>query len=292
MKLNKQQIEQYHDLGYLMIPDFLSGDQLKRAQQALTLHYPSPSEYFAAPEQYPVFSTSQFAGLANFPFGSFDLNRVMVTPELIEIAQQLLGDDDIRLTKGELWAKFQGAIDYDQDFHRDFGNHTLVVPRADHRWKELTTFIYLSDVTRGSGATAIIPRDKTDGIPLGKNQLSKDDPARREAEYLQGTAGTLVLYSYDVFHRGVEIKDMESFRFMLLADFARRDSPWIDRHAWPHHGMDANMIEFIERISPEQRNLLDFPPIGHEYWNEQTLRDIQVRYPNLDVTPYQRKPSR
>ena len=46
------------------------------------------------------------------------------------------------------------------------------------------------------------------------------------------------------------------------------------------------MIEFIERIEPDQRNLMDFPPVGHPYWNAQTLADIQVRYPNMDVGPY------
>lgn len=286
MKLSATQLMQYRKHGFLAIPGFVPNDVLSAAQEALGCHYPSPIDYFAEPEKYAHLQSSQFAGLVNFPFGAFDLNQLIVMPEFMRIARQLLGDEDIRLTKGELWAKYQGAINYDQDFHRDFGNHTLVVPRTDHRWKELTTFIYLSDVTKGSGATAIIPREYTDEISFGKNRLPKDHPARAREEFIEGTAGTLVLYSYDVFHRGVEMTDPGASRFMVLADFARRDSPWIDRHAWPHHGLNANMIEFIEQIEPDQRNLLDFPPVGHEYWNEQTLRDIQIRYPSMDVEPY------
>jgi hypothetical protein len=35
----------------------------------------------------------------------------------------------LSLYKVELWAKYSGAANYDQPLHRDFGNHTLVVPR-------------------------------------------------------------------------------------------------------------------------------------------------------------------
>ena len=286
MRLTDDQLSKYHERGFLAVPDFLSSGELNAARAALTCHYPTPDEYFAAPENYAHLQASQFAGLVNFPFGAFDLNRLLVKPELIHIARQILGDDDIRLAKGELWAKFQGATNYDQGFHRDFGNHTLVVPRADHRWKELTTYIYLSDVRQGSGATGIIPRQYTDDISFGEYRLPKDHPAAGHEEFIEGPAGTLVLYSYDVFHRGVEMTIPGSSRFMILGDYARRDSPWIDRHAWPHHGLNPQMIEFMERIEPDQRNLMDFPPVGHEYWNEQTLRDIQVRYPNMNVAPY------
>ncbi len=31
----------------------------------------------------------------------------------------------------ELWAKYSGAIDYDQPLHRDFGNHTMTVPKRN-----------------------------------------------------------------------------------------------------------------------------------------------------------------
>lgn len=286
MVLSGAQVEQYHSMGFLTIPDFLPADLLAAAQAALGCHYPTPDEYFADPVAHERLAKSQFAGLVTFPFGDYALNRLAVAPDLVSIARQLLETDDIRLTKGELWAKYQGAINYDQDFHRDFGNHTLVVPRTDQRWKELTTYIYLSDVAVGAGATAIIPREYTDSISFGENRLPQDNPARAHAQYVEGRAGTLVLYSYDVFHRGVEMTTPGSSRFMVLADFARRDAPWIDRHAWPHHGLNRNMIEFIERITPDQRNLMDFPPVGHAYWNAQTLADIQVRYPNMDVSAY------
>ena len=35
-----------------------------------------------------------------------------------------------------------------------------------------------------------------------------------------------------------------------------------------------------------QRDLFGFPPVGSEYWNAQTLRDVQTRYPEMDLAPY------
>lgn len=50
-----------------------------------------------------------------------------------------------------------GAIDYDQKHHRDFGNHSLVVPRVDGLYRQLRTFILLSDVTVDDAPTAVVP---------------------------------------------------------------------------------------------------------------------------------------
>ena len=286
MKLSSSQLQQYHDRGYIVLEHFLTSAALAAAQAALPLHFPEPEKYHADPEAFPKFSQSQFSGLVNFPWASFDLNRVVVGEDMIDVAEQILDTTDIRITKGELWAKYQGAIDYDQQFHRDFGNHTLLVPREDHRWKELTTFLYLSDVTKGNGATALIPREYTDDIPLGHRYLKDDSAFDDQAIYIEAPAGSLILYSYDVFHRGVEIDKTGGYRFMLLADYARSDAPWIDRHAWPHHGSRPEMNEFMEKINVRQRNLFDIPAPGHPYWNAQTLRDMQTRYPNMDLVPY------
>ena len=46
------------------------------------------------------------------------------------------------------------------------------------------------------------------------------------------------------------------------------------------------MHEFLTRVSPEVRCLFDIPPPGHEYWNDQTVRDMGIRYPDMDLTPY------
>ncbi len=35
-----------------------------------------------------------------------------------------------------------------------------------------------------------------------------------------------------------------------------------------------------------EHELFGFPAIGDPYWNDQTLTDVQCRYPRMDMTPY------
>jgi len=39
-------------------------------------------------------------------------------------------------------------------------------------------------------------------------------------------------------------------------------------------------------MTPRQRDLFGWPPAGDPYWNAQTLADVGLRYPGLDLSPY------
>ncbi|PDH37245.1 MAG: hypothetical protein CNE99_08455 [OM182 bacterium MED-G24] len=287
--LGADDIAQYHREGYVLKEGLIPPDLLADAQAAITSDHPTAAQYHASPDDFPRYLDSQFSGIRKFPFSHFDLNNLVLCDAMLGSVRQLIEHDDIRFSKGEFWAKYSGVINYEQGFHRDFGNHTLVVPRTDHRYKECTTFIFLSDVEANSGPTALLPRTLTDNISFGINRLPDDlafDPQQEEI-LATGPAGTVLFYSYDVFHRGTEIKAPEHARFMVLGDFHHPDAPWIDRQGWPEHGGHPHMHEFITRATPVQRCCFDLPPPGHEYWNEQTLSDMAVRYKGIDLTAYQ-----
>ena len=97
----------------------------------------------------------------------WDLDRLAFQPDLVDAAERFLGSDDPKLYKVELWAKYSGAVDYDQPLHRDFGNHTLVVPRNDGVGRQLTLFTLLSDVTEADGPTKLMPLEQSQHLPLG-----------------------------------------------------------------------------------------------------------------------------
>jgi hypothetical protein len=285
--LTASEIEQYHTQGYIVAPEFIDPDVLARAQNAIPADHPHAATYFENPDAYPIYRKTQFT-LKKFPFGDFDLNRVVVDDALLQAARTLLQTPEIRLTKGEFWAKYAGAINYDQGFHRDFFNHTLVVPRTDHLYKELTTFVYLNDVTEEGGATGVLPRSLTDDISFGSGNLPDKpsfDPSKEEIR-ATGPAGSVLFYSYDVFHRGRDITGKDLARFAILADYRRADAPWITRQGWPDSGNDPQMRKFVQQVTAEQRCLLDIPPPGHKYWNEQTIADFGKRYREIDLSPY------
>ena len=140
-------LDEVRERGFTLVEGFLDPAELAAAQDALWLHFPRPEEYFADPARYASYAASQFAGVEEFPYRAWALNRLAFHPDLVDAAERYLGTTELHLYKVELWAKYAGAIDYTQPLHRDYGSHSLVTPRLEPRYQQLTTFVYLSDVT-------------------------------------------------------------------------------------------------------------------------------------------------
>jgi hypothetical protein len=285
MRIADAHLDEVRERGYTLVEGFMSGDALADAQEALWLHYPRPEEYFADPEKHAWATKSQFAGLYLFPFKSWALNSLALHDDLADAASRLLGTDDLEFYKGELWAKYSGAIDYDQRLHRDYANHSLVVPRRDGRWMQMTTFLLLSDVTEADGPTRLVPLPLSADVPFTPVALEPGAFADDEVA-ATGPAGTLLIYRTDILHRGSDFGGEGRARFTLLADFKGRGPSWSGKRSWPDVALNPDMSEVLVHSSVRQRNLLGFPPPGHEYWNEQTLADVTARYPGIDVTSY------
>ncbi len=213
------------------------------------------------------------------------LNRVPVYPDLIDAAERFLQTKEIDCYKIELWAKYSGAIDYDQFHHRDYGNHTIVVPRADGLMPQMTCFILLSDVTELDGPTKAVPLEYTRDIPIGQQAMKMGELFEHEVA-VTGPAGSILIYKTDVFHRGSNFKGPGRSRFVMPVDFKARGWRWQGKLAWPDHANNPGWAEAMTWMTPRQRDLFGFPPVGDPYWNAQTLSDVQMRYPNMDLSPY------
>lgn len=285
MRVDDEYIEHLTDHGYAIVPDFVDADTLQRAQAAMAEDHPTLEQYHSDPEQYRRYTESQFAGLSLFPYSSWDLNRLPVYPDLVDVAERFLGTDDLEIYKIELWAKYSGAINYDQAHHRDYENHTLTVPSLDGRHRQLTTFILLSDVDEGDGPTKVVPLERSDDVPLVPAFQEKGRYHDREIA-VTGRAGTLMMYRTDVLHRGSAMTGERTARFAMLVDFQQRGWPWQGRMSWPNYAIRPEMNEALSRMTPRQRDLFNWPAPGSEYWTEQTLRDTAKRYPDMDLTPY------
>jgi hypothetical protein len=285
MRVSDEKLAEVWDQGFTVVEGFLDADTLKAAQDALWNTYPRPEEYFADPEAHPKYAQSQFGGIRLFPYKDWALNRVPVYPDLTDAAERLLDSRDIEIYKVELWAKYAGAINYDQPHHRDFGNHTLVVPRRDARHTQMTTFILLSDVTELDGPTKLVPLKDGLDVPLIPNQLPHGELFDKEVS-ATAPAGSLLIYKTDVLHRGSDFKAPGRSRFVMLVDFQERGWRWNGKMSWPDHADRPGMKEAMVRMTPRQRDLFGWPPAGSDYWNAQTLADVAARYPGIDLSPY------
>jgi ectoine hydroxylase-related dioxygenase (phytanoyl-CoA dioxygenase family) len=285
MRVPDKNLAEIWDRGFTVLENFIDAESLKAAQEALWMIHPRPEDYFADPAKFPRYTKSQFAGIQLFPFDKWELSRLCVYPDLIDLAERFLKTKDIDLYKGELWAKYSGAINYDQYHHRDYRNHTIVVPREDQLNAQMTTFILLSDVTATDGPTKVVPLSETRDIPMGTARTKFGTFFDKEVS-VEGPAGSLMVYKTDVFHRGSNFTAPNRSRFAILTDFKTRAWRWQGKLAWPDHSEKNVWDEAIAKMSVRQRDLFGFPPPGSEYWNAQTLRDVQTRYPDLDMTPY------
>jgi hypothetical protein len=278
-------VEDVRTKGFTIVPDFVTGALLAEAQEALWLHYPRPEDYHADPSAFPELHGSQFAGLHPGACRSWALNRLTVCDELIDFAARVLGSDDLHLYKIELWAKYAGATDYEQHHHRDFGNHSLVVPKRADPVQQLTTFLLLSDVDATNGPTKLVPFDRGAHVPMWPNGLGMGDLGDDEVT-ITGTAGSLFAYRTDILHRGSNMTGAGTSRFTLLADFQVWGTRWAGKLAWPGRADGANLVDLLTRATVRQRLLFGFPAPGDPYWDEQTIHDVGLRYPGMDMTPY------
>lgn len=285
MRVSDAQLAEIWDRGFTVVEGFLDRETLSAAQEALWEIYPRPDAYFADPSAFAKFAKSQFAGQKFYPFGHWALDRVPVYPDLLDAAERFLETREVDCYKLELWAKYAGAIDYDQTHHRDYPNHSLVVPRADQAMTQMTCFILLSDVTEADGPTRLVPTDRTRDIPLNVTS-SKAGDFRDDEVAAVGPAGSILMYKTDVFHRGSDFVGPGRSRFVMAADFKRRGWPWQGRHAWPERAIYPGWTEAMVRMTPRQRDVFGWPAPGHPYWNAQTLADVAQRYPGIDLTSY------
>jgi hypothetical protein len=285
------------DRGYLVFEGFLGADELAAARDALWRHYPRPAEYVADPAAHAWLATSQWDGLITAPWRSWDLNRLAFHPDLLDLAERFLGSPDLRLYDAELWAKYAGAADYDQQHHRDLGNHTIVVPKRSDPAPQMTSWILLSDVGEDDGPTKVVPLPVAEDVPYWPDTLggSANDyvthylPVGAFADdeiSVTGPAGTLFSFRTDIVHRGSGLTAEGSARFTLLAHYDVWGPRWTGRSAWPVQSLSTDWCELIERATPRERSVFGFPAPGDPYWDEQTLADTQARYPRADLTPY------
>jgi hypothetical protein len=285
--------EQQHweEEGWCLFSDFFGPQEVQRAQLALPDLFPTAEEFDADtnPDRNAPFRHDSHRVLPRFPFEQAALNDLVVHERIIDLAEQLTGVSSLLMYQAMVSAKYgQGALSDEQLLHADFGNHTLVVPRNEPGYQQLEMFVYLSDVTPETGATRIVPLSLTEGIPVERTYLSPSDYADvYESEVpASGSAGAVLAYRPDVYHRGVRMTVPGTARFMLHVSYKPAGTPWLNSFGLPNAGEDMAWYRFVGGASVRQLAVLGFPEPGHPYWTDETLAGTSARYPMLDMTPW------
>ena len=279
----------FSDHGYVILPALLTADDLRPAQDELGLLFPTAEEFHGGrdPGRNTRFAAGAFAGIDHFPYASVEWSLLGVSAPIVELAEALLGTPAIRLYEGHNWAKYAGAADYDQPLHRDYGNHTLVVPSGDPALGEVEMFIYIHDVPEDNGPTHVVSQVYTAGLPPWPPRISRDDHPEVYAEEVSaaGPAGTVLAYKTDTFHRGTSMTNPRGARFALKASYRAVSDVWIDKLGLTER-LGPDWYRFVDRAAPRQLEMAGFPPRGHRYWTSATWSSTCQRYPNADLSGF------
>lgn len=276
--------------GWCLLERFLPAAAVEAAQKGLRREFPSADDFAddREPRRNAPFRTDSHSVMPTFPFEEGAFNDLVLHDQLIDLAEEFLDLTDLRMYQAGLSAKYGGGAESDEQLlHADYGNHTLVVPRAEVGYQHLELFVYLSDATADS-ATRMVSRRLTGHIPVERTYLSLSDYGDLyEAEVpAVGAAGSVLAYRPDVYHRGVRMNTPRSARFMLHVSFKPAGTDWLGSQAWPSAAEGMAWHRFANRATLRQLSALGFPPPGHPYWTETTLAGVAARYPGLDMTSW------
>jgi hypothetical protein len=293
-------VRAWQDDGFVMLPGFLPADEIAAAVRELDLLFPTAEGFHDGSDPRRArFVGDEFAGIDTFPFGSTEISLLAVNDRVLALAEALLGENDIQLYGAEAWAKYTGACDYDQPLHRDYLNHTVLVPSTTAGCRQVEMFVFLNDVPEELGPPHLVSRKLTDGLPAVPNWLLR--PGHKTGDRFAGTAppglyeavvsgagpaGTVIAFDPGTFHRGTGLTAPRGARFSMQLCFRPAGVQWGHRVGWAVRSFTTEWVEFVGRATPRQLRTLGFPPPGHPFWTPETLAGMALRYPGLDLGPW------
>lgn len=288
--------------GFVMLPAYIPSGELGPAQDELETMFPTPAGFHDGTDpRHSRFIADEFAGIDSFPFTSVELSLLAVSDHLVQLARHLLGADEVRIYSAEAWAKFSGAADYDQMLHRDYLNHTLLVPTTAPDYQQVEMFVYLADVPEELGPPHMLSQTQTRNFPAKPNWYPRAEldtgpsgfvsaiarPDLYEAEVSgAGPAGTVIAFGPGTFHRGTAMTAPRGARYTMHLSFRPAAVEWAHRHSWAHRSHNPEWYQFVPRATPQQLALFGFPPPGHPYWTPETIAGVAKRYPELDMAAW------
>ena len=276
-KLTDAHLEELDREGFIVVPNYYTGDRLKTLQTAQRRVLPTYEQIADDPPQDQAGNSL----LRCFPHEEMELYRAAMDEGGSAFARQGLKTDAIHARGGCLIARYPGHTGGgtghdDSGLHIDNGNNSLLPQSEDLReFGQIGFWVHLEDVAEDQAPLRLIPkkygRDMTHCVPL----VCK--------------GGTLCIFTNFSWHSASAYTRADGQRFTWGFSFGRADHYWEGFRHYTHLGKGAPVFqEFIGGLTAAQRELWRFPPAGHPYYTDQTLTLLEEQYPGWNSDEYRR----
>lgn len=288
LHVDTDDIVHWREHGYVIVEQACTPQELKKVTANINDYMPSWEEYRSRPQLYRHVVGERGVVRRGFPFAGDALNALTFNPYLLEFAKMVLSTDRLALSHSGLFGKYAGLGDFDQDLHVDYGNNTLAYPKEDPAYFDLPMIIYYSDVTIEMGPTYVVSQSATrSGLLEPRHRPRATHPELYESERpVLVPAGGALIYSMRTFHRGSRMLASEGVRYSHHLAYHTSGPRWLGSRTFQRDGGSCEMDHFIVNASPDQREMVGFPPVGSRYWDDETIAGIEARYPGIDAEPY------
>jgi hypothetical protein len=99
--------QEWQTHGFVVLPGFVPAAELEPALGELPAIYPTAEGFHdGTDERRDKFALDEWAGIESFPFRSAELSLLAVSDGVVDLAETLLADSDLRISSAEAWAKY------------------------------------------------------------------------------------------------------------------------------------------------------------------------------------------
>ena len=250
-------IQQFHQNGYLIIPDVLSAEEVKNLRDGVEQAFDTPSHEAGMYGMQQNWRPKMFEHGAAF-------EALVDHPGIIDLVEAILGDDCHLIAMSSLRTGPGTEISF---WHAD---ETVRFPRPpdvplDPRI-EVPCFIvnlnyYLCDVDEELGPTQFVPGSHRSCRQPGDEDKDENGNPVYEGKQVvsaSGKAGTAVLWHDQIWHRGGISRTQDRYRWVQQAPYGRR---FIAQRFYPF--VNYHMPEdILARANPRRQRLLGLHGIG------------------------------